>query len=110
MGIAAIRIVSESEIATVKDGFTLEWATENPKEFNEMLYELGFDTNSSVELQEDLTHRNSFNAVITCARWVGAERIDARWLRSGYASQEAKDKATGSKMLEDLYRQKGMTE
>lgn len=110
MPIAAVRIVSESEIATVKDGFTLQWAIENPKEFNEMLYELGFDTNSMIELQEGLTHRNSFNAVITCARWVGSERVDALWVNSKYASQEAKDKATGSKLLEDLYRRRGMTE
>ena len=110
MPIAAVRIVSESEIATVKDGFTLQWAIENPKEFNEMLYELGFDTNSMIELQEGLTHRNAFNAVITCARWVGAERACPKWLASGHASQEAKDKATGSKMLEDLYRRRGMTE
>ena len=110
MPIAAVRIISESEIATVKDGFTLQWAIENPKEFNEMLYELGFDTNSMIELQEGLTHRNSFNAVITCARWVGSERTCPKWLRSGHASQEAKDKATGSKMLEDLYRRRGMTE
>ena len=110
MPIAAVRIISESEIATVKDGFTLQWAIENPKEFNEMLYELGFDTNSMIELQEGLTHRNSFNAVITCARWVGSERTCPKWLASGYASQEAKDKATGSKMLEDLYRRRGMTE
>ena len=110
MPIAAVRIVSESEIATVKDGFTLQWAIENPKEFNEMLHGLGFDTNSMIELQEGLTHRTSFNAVITCARWVGSERTCPKWLASGYASQEAKDKATGSKMLEDLYRRRGMTE
>ena len=110
MGIAAVRIISESEIATVKDGFNLQWSIENPKEFNEMLYDLGFDTNSMIELQEGLTHRNSFNAVITCARWVGGERTDALWLASGHASQEAKDKALGSKMLEDLYRRRGMTE
>lgn len=110
MGIAAIRIISESEIATVKEGFNLQWAKDNPKEFNEMLSALGFDLNYEVEVQEGLTHRNAFNAVITCARWVGQERTDSAWINSKYSSQEAKDRASGSRMLEDLYRQKGMTE
>lgn len=110
MGIAAIRIVSESEIATVKEGFNAQWALDNPKEFNNMLFDLGIDIKSAVEVQEGLTHRNGFGNIITCTRWVGSERVDLVWVRSGYASQEAKDKATGSRMLEDLYRQRGMTE
>lgn len=110
MGIAAIRIVSESEIATVKKEFNAQWALDNPTEFNKMLYDLGFDIQFEVEVQENITHRNQFGAIITCNRWVGQERTDIKWLTSGYASQEAKDKANGSKLLEDLYRRRGMTE
>lgn len=110
MGIAAVRIISESEIATVMKDFNAQWAAENPIQFNKILKDLGFDTNFEIEVQEGLTHRNSFGAVITCTRWVGSERTDPEWLNSGHASQEAKDKANGSKLLEDLYRQRGMTE
>lgn len=110
MGIAAIRIVSESEIATVKKDFNAQWALDNPTEFKDMLYQLGFDTEFDIEVQEGLTHRNAFGAINTCTRWVGSERTDVKWLISGYASQEAKDKAIGSKLLEDLYRRKGLTE
>ena len=110
MGIAAILVVSESEIATVKEDFDLQWAKDNPESLKELLKGLGFDISSDIELQEDLTHRNRFGAINTCARWVGNERIDKEWLNTGYASQEAKDKATGSKMLEDLYRRRGQVE
>lgn len=110
MGIAAIKIVSESEIATVKEGFNVQWTLDNPEEFNNMLFGLGVDVKLIIEVQEGLTHRNGFGNVITCTRWVGSERTDPIWIRSGYASQEAKDKALGSRMLEDLYRQRGMTE
>ncbi len=110
MGIVAILVVSESEIATIEPWFTAEWAKENPDKFNQMLHGLGFDINSEIEVQEGLTHRNRFNSVITCTRWVGNERIDKEWLKSGHASQAAKDKACGSRLLEDLYRKKGMFE
>ena len=63
-----------------------------------------------IERQENLQHRNRFNEVVICDRYVGNERTDKEWLNSGYASQEAKDKATGSKMLADLYRLRGAVE
>lgn len=110
MTIAAICIVSESEISTVMPEFNLQYAKENPEELLKILHGLGFDTKREIELQEGLTHRNRFGAVITCARWVGDQRIDPAWLSSGYATQEAKDKANGSKLLNDLYRIKGMVE
>jgi len=57
-----------------------------------------------------LTHRNRFGAVITCARWVGDERIDKEYVQSNFASQAAKDKSLNNRMLNDLYKQKGMVE
>jgi len=47
---------------------------------------------------------------VTCDRFVGNERTDKEWIESGYASREAKDKSSGSKLLTDIYRQKGMVE
>lgn len=110
MTIAAICIVSESEISTIMPEFNLQYAKDNPEELLKILHGLGFDTKREIELQEGLTHRNRFGAVITCARWVASERTDPEWLASGFASQEAKDRAHGSKLLNDLYRIKGMVE
>ena len=110
MTIAAILVVSESEIATVMPEFNLQWSKDNPEKFKQMLYELGFDVSKEVECQEGLTHRNRFGAVITCARWVGDERIDKEYVKSNFASQAAKDKSLNNRMLNDLYKQKGMVE
>ncbi len=42
--------------------------------------------------------------------WFGSERLCEEWLNSGYASKEAKDKAKGSRLLDELYRSRGLTE
>ena len=110
MPIAAILVVSESEIATVMPEFNLQWSKDNPEKFKQMLYSLGFDVNSEIECDEGLTHRNRFGAIITCARWVANERTDSEWVQSRYCSQAAKDKSLNNSMLNDLYRQKGMVE
>ena len=105
-GIAALVYVSASELAKVMD-FSYEWADENRKEFEGILFGLGIDTSVPYEEQREVWHRNRFNEVVFCDRYVGNERIDKEWIESGYASQEAKDKAKGSKLLDDLYRLKG---
>lgn len=109
MNIVALCIVSASELWTVDNKYTEEYLDQNPEELQTILYSLGMNTGTSIEVQE-VTHRNRFNNVVTCKRWVGNERLDKEWLNSGYASQEAKDKATGSKMLADLYRLRGAVE
>jgi len=108
--IVALCIVSESEIAKAFPNYDFTWQTEKPTLFNLILFQLGMDTSKNIEVQEGLTHRNRLNEIVLCARFVGQERIDYTWLTSGYASQEAKDKASGSKMLEDLYRAKNLTQ
>ena len=40
----------------------------------------------------------------------GYERTDKEWIESGYASREAKDKASNNRLLNDLYRMKGYLE
>lgn len=108
--IVALCIVSESEIARAFPEYDYTWKEQKPTLFNLILFQLGMDITKSIEVQEGLTHRNRLNQIVLCARFVGQERIDYTWLTSGYASQEAKDKASGSKMLEDLYRAKNLTQ
>lgn len=107
--IVALCIVSESEIAKAIPEYTYSWQTNNPDLFNLILFQLGMDIKKPIETQLGLTHRNRLNEIVICARFVGDERLDFDWLNSGYASQQAKDKVSGSRMLEDLYRAKNLT-
>lgn len=108
--IAAIRIVSLSELYAANNKFTEMYSMqpENEKELMQVLYAAGIDLNQPWEHQFN-THRNNFNEVYNGSRWVGLERIDKQWLSSGLASREAIDKAKGNKLLVDLYRSKGLT-
>ena len=110
MNIAALCIVSVSELAKVKPEITYDWIEDNRDEFLDILYSIGMNTKQPIERQENLHHRNRFNELVVCDRYVGNERIDKEWLASGYASQEAKDKSLNNKMLNDLYRLQGRTE
>lgn len=105
--IAAICIISESELAKVMD-YSVEFSER--ADFIDVLYSLGINTSKAVIRQDGLQHRNRFGEIVVCSRWVGEERIDAEWINSGYASREAIDKATGSKILEDIYRAKYLTD
>ena len=108
--ILALCIVSESELAAYIKDYDCSIETNNPEVFREILQGMGIDTTRQVERQDGLQHRNRLNQVVICSRWVGYERTDAEWITSGYASQTAKDKASGSRLLEDLYRARGLTE
>lgn len=114
--IVALCIVSASDIAFVKKDFTYQWAAENKEEFDKLLYHFGMDIRYVYEEQDGegdgeegkgITHVNRQNKTVKCKCWVGVERTDEQWLKSGHASREAKDKASGSKLLADLYNQKG---
>ena len=108
--IIALSIVSAADIAEVKPDFTYQWAEENKGDFYEILWAFGMNVNQGVEIQEAANHRTRLNRLVNCDRYVGNERTDKAWIESGYASREAKDKASGSKLLADIYRGKGMTE
>jgi hypothetical protein len=108
-GIIAICIVSAMDVHEVKKDFNYDWAEKNPKEFNELLWQFGGETTGFIEIQKDVTHRTRLNRLVTCDRYVMNERFDKEWVESGYASQEAKDKASGSSLLNDLYRAKGLS-
>lgn len=106
--IPALCIISASEIAKVFPDFTYQWAEDNPHQFQDLLYEVGMDKNYKFEVQTDVQHKNRFGELVVCDRYVGIERTDREWLESGVASQEAKDRAASNKLLEDLYRRKGL--
>jgi hypothetical protein len=103
----ALKIISASEIAAVMPEFTYDWADNNPRVFQDILYSLGMDIQQPIDKQTDIQHVNAFRKLVICDRWVGSERIDREWISSGHASQEARDKATGNRLIEDIYRQKG---
>ncbi len=107
--IIALVYISLSELQTIDRKYTLEWVNNSEKELPDILYGLGMDITKSVE-QQVVEHRNRFGNLITCPRWVGCERVDNEWIESKYSSQEARDKASGSKLILDLYRMRGMTE
>lgn len=96
-----VKIISESEIQKVIPDFDSEYAQTNPSEFIQMLSELGMNISKPVE-QQYLIHRNVFNEVVCCNRWVGLEKIDEQWLNSGYASRDAKLAASDSRLVADL--------
>lgn len=108
--IIALSIISAMDIMEVKPDYTYKWAEENPNDFKEILEHFGMDTRNGFETQADVTHRTKLNRLVTCDRYVSSERIDDEWINSGYASREAKDKASGSKLLKDVYRMRGMVE
>ena len=108
--IAAISYISLSEIQTVANWVTEEFIEENPEVFKKMLFDLGMDVYNYPWEVQNVTHRNRFGNTITCPRYVGNERIDKEWVRSPYSSVEARDKSLNNKILNDLYRFKGLVE
>jgi hypothetical protein len=107
--IMAVLHVSESELQMVIPEYSKQWADSNPAELKDALWKLGLDTNFQYTFQTATQHRNRLSQVVLAGRYYGDERSDPEWLKSGYASQAAIDKARGSKFTDDLYRQKGLT-
>lgn len=106
--IFALCIISESELAKVIPDYSYSLEEDQDK-FLKLLYDLGMDVERPYSRQDAIQHRNRFNEIVVCSRWVGEERVDDDWIESGYASREAIDRASGSKILEDIYRSKHMT-
>ncbi len=108
--IVALCIISESELAKVLPNYGKHYEEEMPTMFKQILHSLGMDTTLPIERQDGLWHRNRLNEVVLCSRYVGHERLDLEWITSGYASTSAKDKASGCKLIEDMYRAKNLTQ
>lgn len=107
--IVAQVIVSESELDMIIPNYTSDYEDTHKVDFLEVLFNLGMDISKGYNRQDNLMHRNRLNKIVICNRWVGESRIDPEWINSGYASREAKDKYCGSKILEDLYRERNET-
>jgi hypothetical protein len=107
--IIALCYISAMDLFEVMPSFSYKWAEENHELFNELLQQFGGDVSSFIEVQKDVTHRCRTGRLVTCDRYVLNERIDEEWITSGFASRESKDKYSGSKLLNDLYRMKGLS-
>lgn len=101
--------ISESEIAILYPDYQYSWFENNTEKLKGILFDLGADTNQYFEYHEPTQHRNRLGKVVTCGRYFCQERLDNDWIKSGYASEAAKDKVKNSRMLDDLYRAKGLT-
>lgn len=107
--ILALVYISSSEINKIISDWNENFCTEHHGLFTKMLHELGMDTSKPIEQQENLQHRNRFDEVVICTRWVGHERSDVEWIKSGYASQEALDRNKNSRLLDSSYRNRLLT-
>lgn len=107
--IVAQVIISESELVKSLPNYSADMETKNTYKFQELLWDLGLDVEKQYTRQDTIRHRNRLNEIVICSRWVGEERQDNDWIKSGYASKEAIDKHSGSKILEDLYRERSAT-
>lgn len=107
--IIALVYISLSELRTIDPKYTEEWVDSSEQELLGVLHGLGLDVNKPWERQV-VEHRNRFGNINTCSRFVGNSRIDKEWIESGYASEEAVAKSLNNRMLNDLFRMRGMTE
>jgi len=107
--IVAQVIISESELVKVLPNYSADMEEKDTSNFADILWQLGLDTNKPYQRQDGIKHRNRLNEVVLCSRWIGDERQDEAWIKSGYASKAAIDKYSGSKILEDLYRERSAT-
>lgn len=107
--IMSVLHISESEIAALYPDYSYSWLENDIEKLKGILFDLGADVNQHWEYQEPTQHRNRLNKVVTCGRYFCQERLDDEYIKSGFASQAAKDKAKNSRLLDDLYKQKALT-
>lgn len=107
--IYAASYVSESELKMMDSEYDSSWEEHYPEVFKKMLWNLGMDSRYDYIRVDGIQHRNKLNQTAVCSRWVGNERTDDEWLKSGYASQEAIDKGKNSSLLDSLYKERAFT-
>lgn len=83
------KVVSESDLKHKYSWWDTTKALEDKDFFQRALWFEGIDPRNGIETQEGLTHRDQQGKLQTCVRWVGLERSDTEWLRSGNSSMEA---------------------
>lgn len=76
------RNISESDLQT------FEWYDGSVTVRNNLLYKLGVDTSLPIEVLK-CHHRNLQGKAVECNLFMGFERLDSEWVKSGHASTEA---------------------
>lgn len=70
------------------DNFKSAFGSDDKKAIENILFENGLDTAEPYTL-EFSKHRNLRGNIVSCERYVGEERQDASWIKSGAASWPA---------------------
>lgn len=85
------------------EGFKEAFAAADVDAIKAHLFTNGLDVDKEYELVR-VTHRNLRNQVVNGERFEGQERLDEAWLKSGYASLEARIEATEDASLRHTLR------
>lgn len=85
------------------DGFKEVFAAADMGSVAKFLYDNGMDVEQDYELVRS-THRNLRNQVVNGERFEGFERLDEAWIKSGYASLDARIAATEDSNLRHTLR------
>lgn len=83
--------LSVSDLLLIKD-FQVAFGNDDKQAIEKILFENGMDVNEpyTVEFSQ---HRNLRGQIVSCDRYVGEERQDKCWLKSGAASWESQVEA-----------------
>jgi hypothetical protein len=100
-GFKSYNYLSEADL-TLLDGWNNNYPQEHQKAFKELLWKHGIT--GEIELVEDTHRLRTSNAIHTGKRWVGEERTDAAWLKSGAATIEAYLAASDAETQCDMRR------
>lgn len=96
------RAVSLSDLITTKEWMEAEQNNDQQAK-NKILWTCGIDVDNGEGVEEELVeHRNWQNQVVKCIRYVGVERRDNDWLRSGLASIEGHMAAASTEIRKDM--------
>lgn len=79
--------LSVSDLLMIKD-FQVAFGNDDKQAIEKILFENGLDVEEHYTL-EFSQHRNLQGQIVSCERYVGEERQDTQWLKSGAASWEA---------------------
>ena len=94
--------LSVSDLVLV-DGFKEAYASADIEAIKRVLHQNGLDTDKDYELVQ-VVHRNLRNQVVNGQRYEGEERLDDEWIKSGYASLEARIEAVDDPHLRRTLR------
>lgn len=96
------RAVSLSDLITTKEWIEAEQNNDQEAK-NKILWMCGIDVHHEDGVEEELVeHRNWQKQVVKCIRYVGVERKDKEYLRSGLASMEGHMAAASNDVRKDM--------